>query len=72
MHKVKSGETLVTLSKRYNIERGKIMTENMIGDRDEFKPNRIVKIPINNSFIKKDEHSCSILKSLFQPLNSII
>lgn len=54
MHKIKSGETLASLSKRYNVERGSIMDENMMGERDEFKTNRIVKVPLSNSFIKKE------------------
>jgi len=54
MHKIKSGETLASLSKRYNVERGSIMDENMMGERDEFKANRIVKVPLSNSFIKKE------------------
>lgn len=54
MHKIKSGETLASLSKRYNVERGSIMDENMMGEPDEIKLNRIVKIPLSNSFIKKE------------------
>lgn len=54
MHKVKSGETLTSLSKRFNIDKSTIMTENMIGIREDFKENRIVKIPMINSFIKKE------------------
>lgn len=54
MHKLKSGETLSSLSRRYNIERSTIMDENMMGERDEFKANRIVKIPLSNSFIKNE------------------
>jgi len=54
MHKLKSGETLSSLSRRYNVERSTIMDENMMGERDEFKANRIVKIPLSNSFIKNE------------------
>jgi LysM repeat protein len=54
MHKLKSGETLSSLSRRYNVERSTIMDENMMGERDEFKANRIVKIPLSSSFIKKE------------------
>jgi membrane-bound lytic murein transglycosylase D len=60
LHKIKSGETLSSLSKRYDVERGSIMEENMIGKADEFKTNRIVKIPMKNSFIKKDEYQATI------------
>jgi len=52
MRKVKSGETLSTLSKRYNTDRSTILDENMMGDHDELKANRILKIPISTSFIK--------------------
>ncbi|MDO9305568.1 MAG: transglycosylase SLT domain-containing protein [Sulfuricurvum sp.] len=54
MHKIKSGETLTSLSKRYNIDKTSIMRENMIGGREDFKENRIVKIPMINSFIKNE------------------
>jgi len=54
MHKLKSGETLSSLSRRYNVDRSTIMDENMMGERDEFKANRIVKIPLSTSFIKKE------------------
>jgi len=54
MHKIKSGETLTSLSKRYNIDKTTIMRENMIGGREDFKENRIVKIPMINSFIKNE------------------
>lgn len=54
MHKLKSGETLSSLSNRYNIDKSALMKENMIGNRDEFKANRIVKIPMSNTFIKKE------------------
>ncbi len=54
MHKIKSGETLTSLSKRYNIDKSSIMSENMIGGREDFKENRIVKIPMINSFIKNE------------------
>lgn len=54
MHKIKSGETLATLSKRYNVEKSTIMDENMIGDKEEAKTNRNIKIPLTRSFIKKE------------------
>ncbi|HEX5623437.1 MAG TPA: transglycosylase SLT domain-containing protein [Sulfuricurvum sp.] len=52
MHKTKSGENLSTLSRRYNVTAGSIMDENMMGERDELRINRSVKIPINRTFIK--------------------
>ncbi|MCX6062126.1 MAG: transglycosylase SLT domain-containing protein [Campylobacterales bacterium] len=54
MHKVKSGETLTSLSKRYNIDKTSIMRENIIGVREDFKENYIVRIPMINSFIKNE------------------
>jgi membrane-bound lytic murein transglycosylase D len=54
MHKIKSGESLVSLSKRYNVERSAIMSENMISEKDEIKENRNIKIPLSRSFIKKE------------------
>lgn len=53
MHKIKAGENLSSLSKRYNVERSTIMDENMMGERDEVKLNHNVKIPMSSSFIKK-------------------
>lgn len=52
MHKTKSGESLMTLSKRFNVAPAAIMGENMMGERDELHTNRSVKIPINQPFIK--------------------
>jgi membrane-bound lytic murein transglycosylase D len=52
MHRVKSGETLTNLSSRYNVPRGAIMMENMIGSNTELLPNRNVRIPINKPFLK--------------------
>jgi len=53
MHRIKSGESLEQLSKRYNVPKSTIMMENMIGDNDERTINRQVKIPINKPFLKK-------------------
>lgn len=50
LDRVKSGETLDQLSKRYNVPKSMIMMENMIGD-DERNINRRVKIPINKPFL---------------------
>lgn len=50
LDRVKSGETLEQLSKRYNVSKTSIMMENMIGD-DERNINRHVKIPINKPFL---------------------
>lgn len=52
MHRVKSGETLAQLSRRYNVPTSSIMTENMIGDENEMGSNRNVKIPINKPYLK--------------------
>ncbi|MBN2870789.1 MAG: transglycosylase SLT domain-containing protein [Campylobacterales bacterium] len=51
MHRVKSGETLAQLSKRYNVPKSSIMAENMIGDENEIGGNRNVKIPINRPYL---------------------
>lgn len=53
MHRIKSGESLEQLSKRYNVPKSTIMMENMIGDDNERNLNRRVKIPINKPFLKK-------------------
>ena len=50
LDRVKSGESLEQLSKRYNVSKTSIMMENMIGD-DERNINRHVKIPINKPFL---------------------
>lgn len=52
MHRVKSGETLAQLSKRYNVPKSSIMVENMIGDDEEIGNNRNVRIPINKPYLK--------------------
>lgn len=52
MHKVKSGETLANLSNRYNVPKGAIMMENMIGSNAELLSNRNVRIPISKPFLK--------------------
>jgi membrane-bound lytic murein transglycosylase D len=52
MRKIKLGETISTLTKRYNTNRSAILDENMMGDYDELTVNRILKIPISASFIK--------------------
>ncbi|MDD2267348.1 lytic transglycosylase domain-containing protein [Sulfuricurvum sp.] len=52
MHRVKSGETLDQLSKRYNVPKNSIMMENMIGDNEDRNLNRRVKIPITKPFLK--------------------
>lgn len=52
MHKVKSGETVANLSKRYDVPKNSIMMENMIGSNSELSLNRNVRIPINKPFLK--------------------
>ncbi len=52
MHRVKSGETLEQLSKRYNVPKSSIMIENMIGDEEGKDLDRRLKIPINKPFLK--------------------
>lgn len=52
MHRVKSGETLAQLSRRYNVSKSSIMAENMLGDENEISHNRNVKIPINRPYLK--------------------
>lgn len=52
MHRVKSGETLDQLSKRYNVPKNSIMMENMIGENEERNLDRRVKIPITKPFLK--------------------
>lgn len=50
LDRVKSGETIDQLSKRYNVSKSSIMMENMIGE-DEKNLNRRVRIPINKPFL---------------------
>ncbi|MDD5160047.1 MAG: transglycosylase SLT domain-containing protein [Sulfuricurvum sp.] len=52
MHRVKSGETLDQLSKRYHVSKNSIMMENMIGDNEDRNLDRRVKIPITKPFLK--------------------
>lgn len=52
MHRVKSGETIAQLSKRYNVPSGSIMRENMIGIDSDIGKNRNVRIPINKPYLK--------------------
>lgn len=52
MHRVKSGETLEQLSKRYDVPKSSIIMENMIGENEERQLNRRMKIPINKPFLK--------------------
>lgn len=52
MHKIKSGENLATLSKRFNVTPAAIVDENMMDDKAELEVNKRVKIPINQPFIK--------------------
>jgi membrane-bound lytic murein transglycosylase D len=51
MHKIKSGESLAILSKRFNVTSAAIVGENMLDEQDELQVNRRVKIPINQPFI---------------------
>ena len=55
LDRVKSGETIDQLSKRYNVSKSSIMMENMIGD-DERNLNRRVKIPISKPFLTPRLH----------------
>lgn len=52
MHRVKSGETLAQLSRRYNVPKGSIIAENMLADDEEISNNRSVRIPINKPYLK--------------------
>lgn len=52
MHRVKSGETLEQISKRYNVSKSSIMAENLITDDNDKNLSRRVKIPINKPFLK--------------------
>jgi membrane-bound lytic murein transglycosylase D len=52
MHRIKSGETLDQISRRYNVPKSSIMLENMIGDNEGRNLNRRVKIPITKPFLK--------------------
>lgn len=51
MHRIKSGETLEQLSKRYNVPKTSIMMENMMGNEERIV-NRRIKIPINKPYIR--------------------
>lgn len=52
MHRIKSGETLSQVAKRYNVPKSSIMAENMIGTEEEIGSRRNVKIPINKPYLK--------------------
>lgn len=52
LHRVKSGETLSHLSKRYNVPQSSIVQENKIESDMEPLSNRNLKIPINKPFLK--------------------
>lgn len=52
MHRVKSGETVSTLSKRYNVPQSAIMDENLLSDESELMTKRNIKIPINKPYLK--------------------
>jgi membrane-bound lytic murein transglycosylase D len=52
MHRLKSGESIEQISKRYNVPKTAIMMENMIGDEREKTDNRRLKIPIHKPFLK--------------------
>jgi membrane-bound lytic murein transglycosylase D len=52
MHKTKSDESLATISKRFSVAPNVIMEENMMADNGVLPVNRIVKIPINQPFIR--------------------
>lgn len=52
LHRMKSGETLTNLSKRYNVPKQSIMAENMIAEESDVGTNRNVKIPIDKPFLK--------------------
>ncbi len=51
MHKIKSGETLEQLSKRYNVPKNSIMMENMMGSEERLA-NRRIQIPITKPYLK--------------------
>ncbi|MDD5717472.1 MAG: transglycosylase SLT domain-containing protein [Sulfuricurvum sp.] len=55
MHRMKSGETLDQISKRYNVPKTTIMSENMIDEESDPNLNRRVKIPINKPFLKNPQ-----------------
>ncbi|MCK9372889.1 MAG: transglycosylase SLT domain-containing protein [Sulfuricurvum sp.] len=52
LHRVKSGETLSHLSKRYNVPQSSIIQENKIESDGQPLSNRSLKIPINKPFLK--------------------
>lgn len=52
MHRIKAGESIATLSKKYDVPTGAIRVENMMGERDELSSNHSIRIPINRGFIR--------------------
>lgn len=52
MHRVKSGETIATLSKRYNVPKAAIMQENMLYDENAVLTQHSIRIPINKPYLK--------------------
>ncbi len=73
MHRVKSGETLIQLSKRYNVPKGVIMRENMIGSDKDLEMNRKLTIPVNKPFLRQPDlhtaHSGETLSSVAKLYN---
>jgi membrane-bound lytic murein transglycosylase D len=52
MHRMKAGESVASLSKKYDVPTGAIRGENLMGERDELATNHSIKIPINRGFIR--------------------
>ncbi len=52
MHRIKSGETLGQLARRYDVSASAIMKANMIDDENQIRASRSIKIPINKSYLR--------------------
>jgi membrane-bound lytic murein transglycosylase D len=52
MHRIKAGDSIAALSKKYDVSTVAIRSENMMGERDELSTNHSIRIPINRGFIK--------------------
>ncbi|MDP3300890.1 MAG: lytic transglycosylase domain-containing protein [Sulfuricurvum sp.] len=52
MHRIKAGDSIATLSKKYDVSTVAIRSENMMGEGDALSTNHSIRIPINRGFIK--------------------
>lgn len=64
MHRVKSGDTIAALSKRYNVPKAIIMQENALVDENALLSQRNIRIPINKPYLKPAVHTAKMGETL--------